>query len=132
MTSILRQSYWADLTTKTSKTNIFDTIKIDLVGGHFEDKLSKWRTNWGKFSNKRTICQIGEYGGQIVSCLVSWQRLDAVLHQKEARFSSNGKQNKTTTSKQQGRPGQSRTPHCQSEHYLLLPASYKIVSFEKL
>ena len=31
MTSILRQSYWADLTTKTSKTNGFDTIEIDLV-----------------------------------------------------------------------------------------------------
>ena len=25
------QSYWADLTTKTSKTNGFDTIVIDLV-----------------------------------------------------------------------------------------------------
>ena len=31
MTSILRQSYGADLTTKTSKTNGFDTIEIDLV-----------------------------------------------------------------------------------------------------
>ena len=30
-TSILRQSYWADLTTKTSKTNGVDTIEIDLV-----------------------------------------------------------------------------------------------------
>ena len=25
------ESYWADLTTKTSKTNGFDTIEIDLV-----------------------------------------------------------------------------------------------------
>ena len=31
MTSILRQSYWDYLTTKTSKTNGFDTIEIDLV-----------------------------------------------------------------------------------------------------
>ena len=31
MTLILRQSYWADLTTKTWKTNGFDTIEIDLV-----------------------------------------------------------------------------------------------------
>ena len=30
-TSILRQSYWAYLTTKTSKRNGFDTIEIDLV-----------------------------------------------------------------------------------------------------
>ena len=30
-TSILRQSYSAYLTTKTSKTNGFDTIEIDLV-----------------------------------------------------------------------------------------------------
>ena len=30
-TSILKQSYWADFTTKTSKTNGFDTIEIDLV-----------------------------------------------------------------------------------------------------
>ena len=32
--SIVRQSYWADLTTKTSKTNGFDTIEIDLVLFH--------------------------------------------------------------------------------------------------
>ena len=31
MTSILRQSYWDYLTTKTSKTNGFDTIENDLV-----------------------------------------------------------------------------------------------------
>ena len=31
MTSILRQSYWDYLITKTSKTNGFDTIEIDLV-----------------------------------------------------------------------------------------------------
>jgi hypothetical protein len=30
-TSILRQSYWAYLRTKTSKTDGFDTIEIDLV-----------------------------------------------------------------------------------------------------
>jgi hypothetical protein len=30
-TSILRQPYWAYLTTKTSKRNGFDTIEIDLV-----------------------------------------------------------------------------------------------------
>ena len=35
-TSVLRQSYWADLTTKTSKTNVFDTIEIDLVKDHFD------------------------------------------------------------------------------------------------
>jgi hypothetical protein len=39
-TSILRQSYLDYLTTKTSKTNGFDTIEIDLVtfqiGIHFD------------------------------------------------------------------------------------------------
>ena len=29
--SIVRQSYWADVTTKTSKTNDFDTIEINLI-----------------------------------------------------------------------------------------------------
>ena len=38
LTSMLRQSYWDYLTTKTSKTNGFDTIEIDIVFSHF----SKW------------------------------------------------------------------------------------------
>ena len=40
-TPILRPSYWADLTTKTSKTNGFDTIEIDLVRlqGYLTDRL---------------------------------------------------------------------------------------------
>ena len=38
----LRQSYWDYLTTKTSKTNGFDTIEIDLVDFY------NWVHNWSK------------------------------------------------------------------------------------
>ena len=39
---ILRQSYWDYLTTKTSKTNGFDTIEINLVYAHMDGSYLKF------------------------------------------------------------------------------------------
>ena len=68
-TSILRQSYWADLTTITSKTNGFDTIEIDLV--NYADNLTL------PISKKLAFIQIA---AQDIEVVVYFQDFWFLLH----------------------------------------------------